>query len=34
MDEHKAFFAVHDKDIKLNAAFKTADVFLGLSSRD
>lgn len=31
IDEHKSFFAVHDKDIKLTTAMKTADVFLGLS---
>jgi len=31
IDEHKKFFAVHDKDISLEDAMKTADVFLGLS---
>jgi malate dehydrogenase (oxaloacetate-decarboxylating)(NADP+) len=31
LDEHKAFFAVHDKDLSLVNAMKTADVFLGLS---
>jgi malate dehydrogenase (oxaloacetate-decarboxylating)(NADP+) len=31
LDEHKKFFAVHDKDVTLEDAMKTADVFLGLS---
>lgn len=31
MDEHKEFFAVHKKDVKLADAMKKADVFLGLS---
>lgn len=31
IDEHKAFFAVHAKDISLEDAMKKADVFLGLS---
>ena len=31
LDEHKTFFAVHDKSITLKEAMKSADVFLGLS---
>jgi malate dehydrogenase (oxaloacetate-decarboxylating)(NADP+) len=31
LDEHKQFFAVHDKDIALKEVMKTTDVFLGLS---
>lgn len=31
IDEHKEFFAVHKKDVSLEEAMKTADVFLGLS---
>ncbi len=31
LDEHKKFFAVHAKDVSLEDAMKSADVFLGLS---
>ncbi len=31
LDESKAFFAVHKKDVSFTDAFKKADVFLGLS---
>ncbi|UKN00886.1 NADP-dependent malic enzyme [Paracrocinitomix mangrovi] len=31
IDEHKRFFAVHDKDMDLATSMKTTDVFLGLS---
>ncbi len=31
IDDHKTFFAVHDGDVSLADAMKTADVFLGLS---
>ena len=34
LDDNKAFFAKHKKDIDFEAAFKRADVFLGLSRAD